>query len=161
MLELFLQDIIQNVETVYCKPVYCHIGNSANISKELTNLMKANVKRFPLFAFMRPFKVVDNGDHYDVTIRRVAIATVTIEKESELEKIKTNFDLYLRPLESIFRTLLTEDKRVICGVTGIEYTTEDMPFFNSGSEPMTSEKLDGIVIDNLNLKINKVKLNCN
>ena len=110
---------------------------------------------------MRPFKVIDKGDHYDVTIRRVAIATVTIEKESELEKIKTNFDLYLRPLEAIFRTLLTEDKRVICGVTGIEYTTEDMPFFNSGSEPMTSEKLDGIVIDNLNLKINKVKLNCN
>jgi uncharacterized protein YeeX (DUF496 family) len=161
MLELFLQDIILNVSTVYCKPVYCHIGNSANISKELTDLMKANTTRYPLFAFMRPFKVIDKGDHYDVTIRRVAIATVTLDNVNELTKIRTNFETYLRPLNEIFRNILAEDKRIICGVNGIEYTSEDMPFFNSNSEPSLTEKLDGIVIDNLNIKLNKSKINCN
>lgn len=161
MLESLLQDIILNVETVYCKPVYCHIGNSANISKELTDLRKNNSKRFPLFAFMRPFKIKDNGDHYDVTIRRVAIATVTIQKEYELEKIRVNFETYLRPLNTIFRQVLAEDKRIICGVNGVDYTTEDMPYFNASTEPDSGEKMDGIVIDNLNIKINKTKLNCN
>lgn len=161
MLESLLQDIIQNVEIVYCNPVYCHIGNSANISKELTDLRKNNSKRFPLFAFMRPFKIKDNGDHYDVTIRRVAIATVTIQKEYELEKIRVNFETYLRPLNAIFRQVLAEDKRIICGVNGVDYTTEDMPYFNASTEPDSGEKMDGIVIDNLNIKINKTKLNCN
>ena len=161
MLESLLQDITTNVSTIYGSNVFCHIGNSANISKELTNLKKVNEKRFPLIAFMRPFKITDNGNHYDVTIRRVAIATVTINKEYELEKIRTNFDLYLRPINAIFKQVLTEDKRIICGTKGQEYTTEDMPYFNSGIEPDSGDKMDGIVIDNLNLKINKVKLNCN
>ena len=161
MLESLLQDITKNVATVYGKPVYCHIGNSANISKELTDLKKNNTTRFPLFAFMRPFKINDNGDHYDVTIRRVAIATVTIQQPHELEKIRINFEKYLRPLNAIFRQLLEEDKRIICGVNGVEYTTEDMPYFNSAIEPDGGEKMDGIVIDNLNIKINKAKINCN
>jgi hypothetical protein len=78
-----------------------------------------------------------------------------------LEKIRINFEKYLRPLNAIFRQLLEEDKRIICGVNGVEYTTEDMPYFNSAIEPDGGEKMDGIVIDNLNIKINKAKINCN
>ena len=160
MLELLLQDIIKNVSTAYVKDVYCHIGNSANIKQELTELRKLNVERFPLFAFMRPFKINDNGDHYDVTIRRAAIATVTIDKVYELEKIRQNFDVELRPLMELFRTTTMEDKRIICPINGIEFTSEDMPYFNANIEPDSGEKMDGIIIDNLNFKINKVKLNC-
>jgi hypothetical protein len=36
-----------------------------------------------------------------------------------------------------------------------------MPYFNSNIEPDGGEKMDGIVIDNLNIKINKAKINCN
>lgn len=171
MLETFLTEIVANVQANYrmltgkkSKNVYCHIGNSSNIVKELTTLKGFSKERFPIVAFMRPFKVKDMGGYYDVSIRRVAIATVTINNESELEKIRTNFDLELRPLNELFREALTYDKRVICGVNGVEYTTEDMPYFNSNIEPQTSEKMDGIVIDNLTLKINKVNcnlLNCN
>ena len=161
MLETILQDFVSQVETIYKKDVFCHIGNSANIVMELTKLRKENAKRFPLFAFMRPFKVKDNGDHYDITIRRVAIATITIEKDYELEKIRQNFDPELRPLNELFKQVLTEDKRVITGVKGMDYTTEDMPYFNSGIEPDSGEKMDGIIIDNLNIKLNKSKINCN
>ena len=161
MLELLLQDIVNNVSTVWEKPIYCHIGNSANIIKELTDLRKVNVERFPLIAFMRPFKITDKGDHYDVTIRRVAIATVTIPETFELEKIRTNFEMELRPIEAILKQSLTDDKRIITGMNGVEYTVEDMPYFNANIEPDAGEKMDGIVIDNLNIKINKVKLNCN
>lgn len=160
MLETILQSFVDQVATLYGKDVFCHIGNSNNIVRELTELNKSNTKRFPLFAFMRPFKVTDNGSFIDVTIRRVAIATVTYGV-GELDKIRFNFDPELRPLNELFKQVLTEDKRIICGVNGINYTSEDMPYFNVNVEPDSGEKMDGIIIDNLNIKINKSKLNCN
>ena len=160
MLETILQSFVDQVAILYEKDVFCHIGNSGNIVRELTQLSKNNSKRFPLFAFMRPFKIIDNGDHYDVTIRRVAIATVTYG-DGELDKIRFNFDPELRPLNELFKQVLTEDKRVICGVNGVNYTSEDVPYFNVNMEPDSGEKMDGIIIDNLNIKINKSKLNCN
>ena len=161
MIETVFENIVKNTASAYGKNIFCHIGNSNNIAHELKTLSTLNVKRFPLIAFMRPFRIKEYSAYYDVTVRRIAIATATVLKDSEKKKVETNFNDVLRPILAQFKTVINEDKNILVGVHGIELNVEDMPYFNQGLEPKGNEQMDGIVMDNVVFRIKKSNCNCN
>ena len=127
MIETVFENIVKNTAAAYGKNIFCHIGNSNNISHELKTLSTLNSKRFPLIAFMRPFRIKEYSAYYDVTVRRIAIATATVLKESGKKKIETNLNDVLLPILAQFKTVIHEDKNILVGVHGIELNVEDMP----------------------------------
>ena len=152
MVEEFFKDIIAEMET---KPKL-YLGVGSNIVDELNKLASLQANRFPMIAVIRPFKVIEKADMNEITISRVVIADKTDPTKAESKRIDDVYVKTLRPIEQEFKSLLSKSKLTYTKIGGIEYTKEETPYINT---ERTTDKIDGIIINNLVLKIKKS--NCN
>lgn len=130
-------------------------GHVITVTNRLTDMMNVGQKRFPLFAIYRPFEIPVNpvNGTYQVTFPKCILATTTEHNYIEEQRYEINFKPILYPIMDIFNDVLRRDKRLF----DFNYSTIDVPYYSEDNQKRNTynEKVDGIIIKNLTLKINQ------
>lgn len=131
-------------------------GHVKTVVNRLTDMMKVDQKRFPLFAVYRPFEIpvkpLEDGT-FRIVLPKCILATITTHELIEEQRYEINFKPILYPIMDLFQKNLTRDKRIF----SFNYSTIDVPYYSEDNQKTNvyNEKVDGIIIKNLTLKIYK------